>query len=264
MEKNTLPLAAVPFKFIAPMTEIISIAFLLIFLMTCSLQFLSPTWILTAAIAVFLSFMIEEDAYEQTIDLVFLFIVAALMLFISVFHGYEQLFIKQMIIGTCFFRFLLVLTSLWLTCRPSAAAVLNRIQQEDDPLNLKNETIGYLPVFAIVFILYLGFGETFAPFVFSGIFFAITVLEDLIDFYPSLPYIGLILWFICEKILWEIKHKKRQQIIWAFGGGDVLFLGIFAGYLGLSPLFSLFFLSLIARIIFSLLQLFIKPLHKSI
>lgn len=259
MERNTSLPAAAPSKFIFSTGEIIIVSFLLIFLMTYSLPFLSPTWFLTAAIAFFLLFMIEEDAYEQTIDLILLFIVASLMLTIAAFHGREQFFIKQMIIGGCFFRFLLVLTSLFSTYRSiSSAAISNKAWQEDPSSSFRErQIVGYLPVFAFVFILFLGFGEDFIPFIFSQAAFTVDTVKELVDFYPVLPYLGIVFWLSIESLLWWLEHKKRQQIIWAFGGGDVLFLGLFSGYLGLSALFSLFFLSLLARAMFSLAQFFI-------
>lgn len=262
MERNTSLPAAAPSKFISSTGEIIIVSFLLIFLMTYSLQFLSPTWFLTAAIAFFLSFMIEEDAYEQTIDLILLFIVASLMLTIAIFNGREQFFIKQMIIGGCFFRFLLVLTSLFSTYHSiSSAAILNKARRQEDyslALGAEEQVIGYLPVFAFVFILFLAFGEDFAPFIFLQAAFTVDTVKELINFYPILPYLGIAFWLSVESLLQWLEHIKRRQIVWAFGGGDVLFLGLFSGYLGLSALFSLFFLSLLARAMFSLAQFFIN------
>lgn len=258
MERNTSPRAAAPSKFIASTLEIMVMDFFLIVLMTYPLPFLSPTWFLTAGIAFFLSFMIEEDAHEQTIDLVLLFIVASLMFFLAVFHGEEQRFIKEMILGGYFFRFLLVITSLFVTCRSAPVAASRTDGQEAYFTHAEKRPMGYLPIFAFVFVLYLSFGEEFAPFVFSQASFMAAVIVELVNFYPALPYIGLVVWMIGEGLLCHMEYMEKRRIVWAFGGGDVLFLGLFAGYLGLAPLFSLFFLSLIARVTFALLQHWIE------
>ena len=259
MERHTSPPAAAPSNFIAPTLEIMVMAFFLIVLMTYPLPFLSPTWFLTAGIAFFLTFMIEEDAHEQTIDLVLLFIVASLMFFLAVFHGEEQRFIKQILLGTCFFRFLFVVTSLWVTCRSApVAASQTDLAEEAYPTRIEERPMGYLPIFMFPFILSLGFGEDFAPFVFSQGAFMAAAITDLVDFYPTLPYIGFAVWLISEGLLWRMGYRKKRRIIWAFGGGDVLFLRFFSGYLGLVSLSSLFFLSLLTRVVFALVQFFIE------
>lgn len=258
MGRNTSPPAAALSKFIAPIWEIIIMGFFLIVLMTYPLPFLSPTWFLTAGIAVFFSVMIEEDAHEQTIDLVLLFIVASLMFFIAVFHGEEQRFIKDMILGGCFFRVLLVMPSLFVTCRSATVAASRTDGQEAYSAHVEKRPMGYLPIFTSVFVLYLGFGEAFSPFVFSQVSFMAAAIAELVDFYPALPYIGLTAWLMGEWLIWRMEYMKKCRIVWAFGGGDVLFLGLFSGYLGLVPLFSLFFLSLLARVVFALLQCWIE------
>lgn len=258
MGRNTSPPAAALSKFIAPVWEIIAIAFCLIVLMTHPLPFLAPIWFLTAGIAVFLSVMIEEDAHEQTIDLVLLFIVASLMLFVSVFQGEEERFVEDMILGGCFFRFLLVMPSLFVTCRSAPVAASCTDMQEAYSTHVEKRPMGYLPIFTSVFVLYLGFGEEFAPLIFSQASCMAAVIAELVDFYPALPYIGLTAWLMGEGLIWRMEYMKKRRIIWAFGGGDVLFLGLFAGYLGLVPLFSLFFLSLLARVVFALLQCWIE------
>ena len=249
MEKNMSPPAAVPSKHLISVLEIIMIAFFLIYLMAIPIPFLSLPWFFTAGVAVLLSFMIKEDARGQTVDLFLSCILAFLMFLMFAFHGQAQLFLKQMIIGGSFFRFLLVITSLWLTCRSVPVAVPSKAWKKDH--ENEDQAMGYLPIFMFVFILHLGFGEDFVPWVFSKAAFLVTVLEELIDFYPALSYISIGMWLFAESIMYWIEHKKGRQIPWAFGGGDVLFLGLFSGYLGLS---SLFFLSLIVRVLFSLLQ----------
>ena len=123
MEKNMSPPAAVPSKHLISVLEIIMIAFFLIYLMAIPIPFLSLPWFFTAGVAVLLSFMIKEDACDQTVDLFLSCILAFLMFLMFAFHGQAQLFLKQMIIGGSFFRFLLVITSLWLTCRSVPVAV---------------------------------------------------------------------------------------------------------------------------------------------
>ena len=249
--------AAAPSKSSSIIVEIIVLAFLLVFLMASPSGF--PSWglVLHVFIAILLSIMTEEDAHEQTVDLRFLSILALFMAFSS--FGRIGDFIKCIFIGVCFFRFLLVAMSIYLTCRSASVAVPSDAWRGDGSSEeeRQDQPAGYLPIFMVVFVLYLGFRENFAPVVFSQAFFVVDTISDIADFYPALLFISILCWLLSEAFLFWLIHSKKKQILWAFGGGDVLFLGLFAGYLGLAPLFALFFLSLIARTVFSLLQFFL-------
>ena len=256
MERLTLPQEAAQFKFIITAIEIAGLALLLMFLMAFTLEFLSSEWWLTLLLAVILAFMVKEDAREQTVDLYLLSILGFSMFMIAYFSGTTKFFLKHTIIGICFFRSLLSTLSLWLTLRSVSFPSQNNAIKKDilSSASDENHSIGYLPIFVIVFAISLCLGDSFAPSVFSQSVFIVDIIAELFDFYPALPYIVIFLWFSCEAFLWWLEHKRSHQILWAFGGGDVLFLGLFAGYLGLAPLFALFFLSLLARVVFFLIQ----------
>lgn len=249
--------AAAPSKSSSIIIEIIVLAFLLVFLMASPSGFSSWGLALHVLIAILLSIMTEEDAHKQTVDLRFLSILAIFMAFGS--FGRIGDFIKCIFIGLCFFRFLLVTMSIYLSCRSASVAVLSDVWRGDGSSEeeRRDQPAGYLPIFMIVFVLYLGFGENLAPAIFSEAIFVVDTVSNIADFYPALPFISIFCWFLSEIILFWLVYSKKKQILWAFGGGDVLFLGLFAGYLGLAPLFALFFLSLIARTVFSLLQFFL-------
>ena len=259
MEKNTSLPAAVLSKLqpFSNLFEIIGVAILFTYLMACHLQFFSWDWMLVAVIAVFLSMMTEEDARHQTVDVFFLAVLAVMMFLVSTFRGNQDVFVKDLIIGTCFFRFLLVLISLWTTCYYPPVYIEDYLQDAEMSDEVaETHLMGYLPIFMIVFVFWLGLGDSFVPFVFAQSAFVFDVLKEIADFYVLFPWFSVAIWFFLEAILWWMEHKRKRLILWGFGGGDVLFLGIFSGYLGLAPLFALFFVSLFARVIFFFLHFF--------
>ncbi len=268
MGKNISPPAAVPFRTqsVAFAVEVSSITVSLIFLLNLQSNIISLQWYLVAVMAFFLTLMIDEDAHEQTVDIALLSIIGVIMLFVSTLYGQSWAFLKDAVIGVCFFRFLLALTTFWLTFRTKSISPLYHKDLKDDLSSLQSggQATGYLPIFMVVFVLRLGLGESFAPFVFLHTAITLDIIEDLVGYYPLLPYFGITVWLMIEGILWWLEHMRTRQIVWAFGGGDVLFLGLFAGYLGLVQLLALYFLSLIARVVFSLLQFFLDSKIASI
>ncbi len=252
MEQNISPPTAARFKSIPFSMGIAFISVSLIYLMAFPIHYHLGALVLNIAIAILLSFMIEEDAHEQTVDLYRLAFLAILMFLFSLVYNQSQRFIIHTITGLCLFRCLLTAISLCLTFRSFPDTILSDSCEEADDSN--NNLIGYLPIFMLVFVFSLGFGENFAPFVFTEANFVVEVITELLDFYPVFLYFFLIGWIFLEGISWWLEYVKGHQILWAFGGGDVIFLGLFAGYLGLASLLGLFFLSLIARLVFSLLQ----------
>lgn len=260
MERNMLPPEAAHFDESPIFTrlEIAAVAFLIGFLMLSSFPVFSLRWTLTAPLAVFLTVMIREDAFDQTVDLFILSFVAGLMFMLSAFYGQAFLFLADTIIGICFFRFLLAAASLWLTCRSDSVTVPSSDGKMNGGVGANEHPVGYVPIFMVVFVMFLGLGEAMAPPVFAQSRFAVSVANELAEFYPCLLYIGFSAWAVVEGLLWWLENKKRREIYWAFGGGDVLFLGVFSGYLGVATLLALFFLSLIARVVFFLIHFFLS------
>ena len=98
--------------------------------------------------------------------------------------------------------------------------------------------------------MYLGFGTVWASPVFGASSDFIFIIKELADVFPlamMICHFGILLFIVMVDIWTCFRFHDEKPFIWAFGGGDVIFLGLFAGYLGLGPLLAIYFLSLITQ-----------------
>lgn len=250
MEKLMLHRAAALFE---KKRDTICMMVLLTSLMTNQVAAASALLFLNACTASILAVMTEEDAREQTIDIRLLSILFTAMLFIAAYHAETAMFLQKVLCGTIFFRVLLLGTSLITTWQAEyrrkkhllPIAIPEKI--DDDAA----QATGYIPIFMFVFILYLGIGTDFSSFIFSETAFALFLIKETM-LPESFTLMG-VSWLTLEWYFWQ-RERKKANIVWAFGGGDVLFLGFFAGHVGLSAILALFFLSLITRIAQGIIQ----------
>ena len=91
MEKNILPPAA------AILFDRGCIVFLLWVLMIFSTDMTLLYIIFSGSLALCLSLMVYEDAFEQTVDLIMLCLLATVMFLISVFSGQTSTFLLQFV-----------------------------------------------------------------------------------------------------------------------------------------------------------------------
>ena len=194
--------------------------------------------------AFILAFMTEEDAHDQTIDLRHLSLLGAVLLVLSVFQSRAYDFARGLLCGTLFFASFRLLLSVWMTCRAGdgeAFSGKDEVGEEPEP-----EPMGYVPIFMLVFALYLGFGTDWASVVFQKAAMAAAIADETVAYFSWILAIAIAFYLLLTS--WEVfRIYRRKPIIYAFGGGDVLFLGLFAGHLGGGTLMALFFLSLIAQ-----------------
>ena len=230
-----------------PLREILFIAVLLSFLMMSGMDGDFFSCFLAMMAAFLLAFMTEEDAHEQTIDLRALLLLAVAFLSLACMQDRYDKFIMESVVGMLIFQSFRVLLSLWMTWRAG----------EDIPasgkrtIKAESPAIGYVPIFCLVFTMYLGLGTMWASPVFDASSEFISVINELIDVFSADFYVCISLFFILIFFLenWMDVRSYHRPVIWAFGGGDVLFLGLFAGYLGMELLLALYFLSLIAQLL---------------
>ena len=260
MGQNMSRLEAVLFKrsLVFWCLEIAVVALLLWFLMALPFRVLSVSGGLLMPMAMLLSYMAWEDAFSQTVDLGLLFALACLMSCFTLFHGTAAAFFENAAIGACFFRFLLVSISFWLTCRSGSVVVPSHACEDaEDSGDRDDHLVGYLPIFMVTFILYIGLGGDFASVVFSQASFVFSAVKEIANFCPWILFVGMAVWAAMEGAVWWMEHRRGRQIVWAFGGGDVLFLGLFAGHIGFAPLLALYFLSLFTRVALAMIQFFL-------
>ncbi|MBQ8698349.1 MAG: hypothetical protein IJ521_05065, partial [Schwartzia sp.] len=144
------------------------------------------------------------------------------------------------------------------TCRSSSVAVpSSACEGDEDSGDRDDHLVGYLPIFMVTFILYTGLGGDVASFVFSQASFVLAAAREIADFCPGLSFAEMAVWAAMEGAVWWMEHRRGRQIVWAFGGGDVLFLGLFAGHIGFAPLLALYFLSLFTRVALAMIQFFL-------
>ena len=249
MEKNTLRPAAAASEDNrkCPLREILLITVPLGFLMMSGMDgdFFSCFLAMTAAFL--FAVMTEEDAHEQTIDLRALFLLAVVFFCLACMQGRHYNFLMESVVGMFIFQSFRILLSIWMTWR-----VGDDISESGkQTVKAESPAIGYVPIFFLVFVMYLGFGTAWASPVFDASSEFISVINELIDVFSADFYVCISLFFILIFFLenWMDVRSYHRPVIWAFGGGDVLFLGLFAGYLGMELLLALYFLSLIAQLL---------------
>ena len=236
-----------------PLREILFFAFPLAFLMVDGMEQGLLSCLLALAAALLLSIMTEEDAKEQTIDIRCLVLLWAMFLSIAVFQDRALDFAHGLFGGTIFFGLLRLLLSFWLTWQSGNTGNARTLQADDSPVDEAVTTqMGYLPIFMLVFLLYLGFGTEWASLVFHQSSVLVAIMDELIEVFPGILEAAIVCWLFFTG--WEIfRVCKREPFVCAFGGGDVIFLGVFAGHLGGGTLMALFFLSLIVQAILSII-----------
>ena len=195
-------------------------------------------------LAVCLLLMTKEDAAEQTIDMRCLFALAWILYFAYALEAPPHHFGFHALIGTLFFGILRLSLTFWLTwqTRERSGYTVSPLGKEEPT---SNGQCGYVPIFMLVFVLYLGWGTEWASFVFRQAAMSTSIMGELLEIFPEILVAAIIFWLLLTG--WEVyRLYSGEPIVYALGGGDVVFLGLFAGYLGGGTLVALFFLSLIA------------------
>ena len=233
--------------------KIIFIAVPLSFLMMSGLED-EVSCVLAICAAGILAIMTLEDAFEQTIDLRCLLLLAVTFFYSACMQGRYDNFFMESVVGMFIFQSFRVLLSVWMTWRAG----------EDIPesgkqaIKAESPAIGYVPIFLLVFVMYLGFGTAWASPVFNASAEFISVIKELADVFPQTMALCMtgFLFLMVLVDTWVAVYSYHKPFIWAFGGGDVFFLGLFAGYLGMEPLLALYFLSLVAQLLFNVPHFF--------
>ena len=248
MEKNTLRPAAAASEDNrkCPLREILLITVPLGFLMMSGMDgdFFSCFLAMTAAFL--FAVMTEEDAHEQTIDLRALFLLAVVFFCLACMQGRHYNFLMESVVGMFIFQSFRILLSIWMTWR-----VGDDISESGkQTVKAESPAIGYVPIFFLVFVMYLGFGTAWASPVFDASSEFISIIKELAAVFPqtiALCFMGFIFFMVFLDTWVAVYSYHHKTFIWAFGGGDVIFLGLFAGYLGFGPLLAIYFLSLITQ-----------------
>ena len=257
MAKNMLPPAAAASEDNREITfqKIIFIAVPLSFLMMSGLDD-EVSCILAICAAGILAIMSLEDAFEQTIDVRFLFLLMVTFFCLACMQDRYYDFFIEWVMGTFIFQSFRLLLSVWMTWRAGEDA------QESGERTAKTESpaIGYVPIFLLVFVMYLGFGTAWASPVFNASAEFISIIKELAGVFPQAMNLCFMVFFLLIFFLdnWVAGYSHRKPFLWAFGGGDVLFLGLFAGYLGMELLLALYFLSLVAQLLLFNVPHFLK------
>ena len=209
--------------------------------------------LLTIFSAFLLALMTEEDAHNQTIDLFLLILLVSLFALLSAFQNRFDDFFCDSLIGLFLFSFLRLFLSVFITWREEYV-VLGFIDDSDSfNKDFSISATGYVPIFMLVFSLYAGFGTDLAAPVFYESAFLVSAFSDLFTYFPMVKFgVCVIYAMLFGWVL--LRSYKDEFVAWAFGGGDVLFLGLFSGFLGLSVLLALFFLSLVMQVALAGLQ----------
>ena len=251
MEKNMLPPAAAASedKREIPFRKVLFIAVPLASLMMSGMED-EVSCVLAISAAVILAFMALEDAFERTIDLRFLLLLAVSFFYLAIMQDRYYDFFMDSAMGVLIFQAFRLLLSVWMTWRAGEES----LESGERTANTEPPVTGYIPIFLLVFVMYLGFGKAWALPVFDASSEFVFVMKELVDVFPGTMN------FCCTGflLLWVAGYSCRKPFIWAFGGGDVLFLGLFAGYLGLELILALYFLSLIAQLLLFNVPHFLK------
>jgi len=240
-----------------PLREILLIAVPLGSLMMSGMDGDLFSCFLAMMAAFLLAIMTEEDAHEQTIDLRLLILLFLTFLFLAIVQKRLYVFFMDTFFGMFVFQFLRIVLSLWITWR----AYGDMSESGERTSKAVSPTIGYVPIFFLVFVMYLGFGTVWASPVFDASSDFIFIIKELADVFPLAMMIclfGILLFIVMVDIWTFFRFHDEKPFIWAFGGGDVIFLGLFAGYLGLGPLLALYFLSLVAQLLLFNVPHFLK------
>ena len=240
-----------------PLREILLIAVPLGSLMMSGMDGDLFSCFLAMMAAFLLAIMTEEDAHEQTIDLRLLILLFLTFLFLAIVQKRLYVFFMDTFFGMFVFQFLRIVLSLWITWRADG----DMSESGERTSKAVSPTIGYVPIFFLVFVMYLGFGTVWASPVFDASSDFIFIIKELAAVFPqtmALCFMGFIFFMVFLDTWVAVYSYHHKSFIWAFGGGDVFFLGLFAGYLGMELLLALYFLSLVAQLLLFNVPHFLK------
>lgn len=243
-----------------PRIEIAAMSGIFFLLMAMRVEFAVVPLGLTAIAAVLLAFMTREDAKEQTVDLRLFAGLALVMLGLAAWEDKTGAFLLRAVFGVMFFRIFLLFLSVWTTWRAAYFSFLPKTLYVSGSEAAKESSarIGYIPIFMLTVWLYMGLGESLAPIIFERTTEAAALIEEFFAVFPVMLLFFTAVWLRFEWYFWR-RGKNGQPIVWAFGGGDVLILGLFTAYLGTGALLAVFWLSLVIQIIFCAMRMvFIK------
>ena len=229
-----------------PLREILLIAVPLGSLMMSGIDGDLFSCFLAMMAAFLLAIMTEEDAHEQTIDLRALLLLAVVFFCLACMQGRHYNFLMESVVGMFIFQSFRILLSIWMTWRAGD----DISKSEKQTVKAESPAIGYVPIFFLVFVMYLGFGTAWASPVFDASSEFISIIKELAAVFPqtiALCFMGFIFFMVFLDTWVAVYSYHHKTFIWAFGGGDVIFLGLFVGYLGFGPLLAIYFLSLITQ-----------------
>lgn len=211
---------------------------------------------LSGVIAVIFSRMVIEDFRCQTVD-----VRLAGMLLVVMAADVDDLpgFFIRVVSGAIFFRCLMLLLSLWATWRLEsrkgylAGLRISRLDNGSVPMGGDNHQCGYLPIFALTFIGYMAiWGNGWqVPQIFQELNAIALTISSAGEAVPEFVFFSgatlTALWLALEGY---VHHREEccESVVYAFGGGDVLILALFAGFMGRIPLLWLFLASLFVQL----------------